>query len=552
MRRSRNYRTFAARVAAVGACGAGAVAGPAQAEVVSKLPGTGGLPFPARFSDASTDGRFVLVRVVVPALPAASGPEADLAALGSYVLRDREADTTTPLTFRVAPGEPPLSASPVQVSDDGDRILIQGSDPALKAFTGVGVGDALGAPTAVYDRSEGRLLRLPTSPTPPTYGASTVLSADGKQVVFRGFPEVAAVDNPRYPIYRGPLEGTATTIVNLPNVSEVHASADLRTVLYTRYLAAVTRPVEDYPRTGWFQGQILGAVVGAGEPRVIAEATRTESPTPGATSCAVDAGITSRQINIALPNVAPDGSRVAWLSTDAAHTLVARAADGTKSTIPTPTAGGFPWITAFGNANQVFFSTPAGTGPVEVDQELVHGDTELIGSATAFDVSTGATDFATRYVEAQPYTGAPVTKPAPTMTFTDEPVDTAARTSSATWYSCPPGGPTSPVGTFEQYFDNLFLARPYSAKYNIGSAIMRSVPSSAVRPASRLTAEVTLFGLPYWKKTVTGSSAYASFPKPLAWLPMTLKLTAQFAATPGQAAPAPIVRSYSVYTTRTN
>lgn len=552
MRRTTKHLPRAAHLAVVTSCLLAASAASAQAEIVSKLPGAGGLPFPASFMDASTDGRFVILKVGVPnAEPAPTGPEADVEPLGAWVLRDRVGDTTTPLTFRVAAGEPEIFATPIQVSDDGDRVLIIGDDPGLRAFTGA--TSAIGAAVAVYDRSEDKLLRLPTTPTPPTYGATLKLSADGTQALFRTIAEDSATFNPRYKIYRGPIGGTGTVVVDLPNVSELRASADLQTVIYTRYLPQVTRPVEDTPRTNSFQGYVLGAVVGNQAPRVIAESSRIETPTPGATTCAIEEGITVRQSSFGTPQLSPDGSRSAWVQSDLGNALVARAAGGTKTTIPTPTANGnYPRITAFGNANQVFFDPPAGTGWVDVQQELVDDDSELIGSATGLDWSTGASEFSTRYVEAEPYAGAPVFKPAPTMTFTDEPVDTASRTSAATWYSCPPGGPTSPVGTFEQYFQDLFLARPYSAKYNIGSVTMRSVPSSSVRGASKLTAEVTLLGLPYWKKTVTGNSAYATFPRPLAWLPMNLKLTAQFAAAPGQSTPAPVVRSFPVYATRTN
>ncbi len=524
-----------------------APAGASGAEIVSKLPGPDGLPIPAQFIDASTDGRFVLLRAgIVSGAPAPTGPEADPLEVGYFLVRDRVADTTTPLKFHVEPGgERIYNAEAFQISDDGDRVML--SSPELGPF--VGQGD-VGQPTAVYDRSDDRMLRLPTAPGAVTYPRPR-LSADGTTVLFRTSATKDETGAAAYsPWFRGPIGGAGKRVLPLPGADVEAASADLQTLIYSRDLLPAKRPVEDWPRGSFYAANVLGVQVGNGPPRILAEGTHVESPTPGSATCTPESGITTHQLDLGAAYVAPSAARAAWLEYDnfGPGTLKIRAAGGGT------TSQGLPaWnsrVVAFGNANQVLFTPPAGTGWVDFAKELVRGDTEVIGSAFGYDWDGGSA-YTTRYVTAEPFSGTPVPAPAP-FTFTDEPVDTAARTSKAAWYSCPVGSPSAPVGAFEHYVREMSLYKPYSVKYNIGNAIFRSAPSAAVRPAAKITGEITVAGLQYWKKTVYGSSAYASFPRPLAWLPMTLKITVQFAAAAGQPTPAPLTRSYSIYTTKTN
>lgn len=522
--------------------------GASGAEIVSKLPGPDGLPIPAQLIDASSDGRYVLLRAgIVSSAPEPTGPEADPLDVGYYLVRDRIADTTTPLEFHLEPGGDRIyNVEAFQISDDGDRVLVAG--PELHTFVNQG---EIGQPTAVYDRSEDRMLRLPSAPGGVVYPRPR-LSADGTKVLFRTSATRAtsgvSVD---YPWFRGAIGGAATQVVSLPNAEIEAASADLQTLIYSRDLLPAKRPVEDYPRSSYFYANVIGVVTGDQPPRILAEESYAESPTAGSPTCTPESGITTDERRLGAAYVSPNASRAGWLEygNTGPATLKIRAAGG-ATTSQTLSREGYSRVLAFGNANQVVFDSPPGAGYVQFSKELVKGDTEVIGSAFAYDWDGGSA-YTTRYVTAEPFAGVPVPDPAP-LTFTDEPVDTASRTSVATWYSCPAGSPSAPVGAFEDYVRQLSLYKPYSAKYNIGNAIFRSAPSASLRPASKITAEVTVAGLPYWKKTVLGSSAYASFPKPLAWLPLTLKISVQFAAAPGQPAPAPLTRAYSIYTTKTN
>ena len=124
LRRPLRLATSAAILAVLGGAPA------AHGEIVSKLPGPNGLPFPGQLIDATPDGRYVLLKITaLPGTPEPTGPEAELDGLAPYVLRDRVADTTTQLRFRVEPGAPEFQAQPTQISDDGDRILIEGDAP---------------------------------------------------------------------------------------------------------------------------------------------------------------------------------------------------------------------------------------------------------------------------------------------------------------------------------------------------------------------------------------------------------------------------------------
>lgn len=519
---------------------------PAIAEIVSKLPGPEGLPFPGQFVDATPDGRYVLLKVTAPAgVPEPSGPEADTVALQPYVLRDRVADTTTRLDIRLEPGGPTFYATPTQISDDGDRVLFESGAEELLAFTG-------NKPVAVFDRSESRVLKLPSTPGASSgYLGPVQLSADGNSVLVRMITPYGSPAQPE--LWRGPVGGVGSVVTNLPGLGNVDATDDLQTIVYTRSTPAAARPDMEPGRTETYSSRLIGVIQGDAAPRIVSESSHREKRADGSTgTCINSRDVVSQDIeNGYEPRISPNGSRIGWYESFRAYGadpldidgwLKIRAATGTTSQPFLRSS-----VVAFGNANFTRFDYPDPyAGWTFRREELVKGETELIASGEPPEYG-GEGPGRTRYTEATPYAGAPVPPFAP-LTFTDEPIDTPNRPAAVTWYSCPAAPADAPVGAFEDYVQ-LSVASRLAAAYQMGNVLTFLKPSSAVREATKVTVELTAFGVPLWRKSVA-TSTFFNLPKPLAYLPQTLRVTVQPKAVPGKPAPAPIVRTRSIYTTK--
>lgn len=540
----RRARPLRLTTAACIALALGATAPAAHAEIVSKLPGPNGLPFPGQLIDATPDGRYVLLKhAELPGTPPATGPEAELDGYAPYILRDRVADTTTQLRFRAEPGAPQFYAQPTQISDDGDRILIEGDAPELRPFKSSTNGYA----GAVYDRSEERLLKLPAIPGTPYAAADGVqLSADGTRALIRTFTPFGEAPAPE--LWRGSLDGTATAVTDLKELFAVDASDDLNTIVYGRTTTPADRPVPEPFLTNTVRGRVVGLIQGSAAPRILAETTYREQRSAASTgACSNQTDVAVEQSGVQDPRIAPNGSRVGWTASSVpfgsttwdAKWVVRSASGETSSPLVRAT------VIAFGNANETRFNFPT-EGWTFRHEAFAKGETELIASGEPAAWS-GTSTANTRYTEATPFSGAPVPPLAP-MTLTNEPVDTANRPTTATFYSCPAAAADAPIGAFEDYV-KLYVGSNLAAAYQMGSVTMVVKPSDAVREAAKVTVELTAFGLPIWRKSVTTSTSF-NLPKPLAYLPQTLKVSVQPRTAPGQAAPAPIVRTRSIYTTK--
>lgn len=510
----------------------------ADAEIVSKLPGADGLPFAAQLVDASADGRYVLLETGAPSgTPPAAGPEVPPWEVAHWVLRDRVADSTTQLEIRVTPGGEPIgNFDALGISDDGDRVLIRSTAKPVTDFSSTGFG--------VYDRSEDRLLRLPTAPYSPKWFDGAWLSADGTQVLFKAVDDTGA----DRPIYRGPVGGVATHVTDLPAISAFRASADLQTIVYSRAARQALRP---FPRSAEinalnaYTSIVVGVIVGDQQPRVLFETSRAESlPSTGA--CSPSTPLDVEETTTGAVRVAPGGRRVAWTegTSGVAGTVKVRDALGGITTVASET-GVTPEVPWLGDANFTTFQSVLGEYAYRRD-ELVAGETELITS-TAPTGWGNESSYPTRYTSAVSFAGEPVT-PGPPLTFTNEPIDTPNRPSKVNWATCPAAPADAPVGTFGDYV--AFDIWPLWTGGRIGRVYADVAPSNTLRRLANVKTELSWFGIPYWRRTVTAPTM-VDLPKPLWGIPLQLKVTAQPAAAPGQRAPAALVRTQTIFTTNT-
>ncbi|MBJ7471026.1 MAG: hypothetical protein JHD16_06965, partial [Solirubrobacteraceae bacterium] len=83
---------------------------------MSRVGGPESKPFPAQLVTASSDGRYVVLRLgTVDRPPPATEPEAEITSPSGLVVRDRVAQTITPI--------PALDGAVRQITDDGTRLL---------------------------------------------------------------------------------------------------------------------------------------------------------------------------------------------------------------------------------------------------------------------------------------------------------------------------------------------------------------------------------------------------------------------------------------------
>lgn len=504
----------------------------ASAEIVSKLPGANGLPFPAQLIDASADGRYVLIELWnTPQTPSATAPEADVDGLGPYFIRDRVADTTTPFIARAAPGSPALAwAVPTSISDDGNRVLYSGAGGQSRTI-------------AVFDRRADRSLDLPTAPSWVEFPTAH-LSADGTQAVLADL----RIDPFGWVYFRGPIGGAATEVLDLPDARVTGMSRDLQTLAYVRTLPSVRRPSEELGRTNSVSTQVVGVKHGDAPPRIVDETQWVETPPPPGTAC-TNASIRRSIAEIGEARVAANGGRLGWGKTSypgPEKSVEVRWSDGRRESRSWTGPYTLPSFTVFGDADELLLDYPLGEY-AEDRLELVDADTELIRSVKTSFTWGDPSPYATRYVSAEPFDGAPVPQPQP-ISFTDEPVDTADRRSQATWYSCPAAPADAPIGAFDRYVSAALQSGipTYSSRHRIGSLEAHLTPSSELRAATSVTAEVVALGVSIWKRRVSTSSEIY-LPKPPFGLPVTLRVTVQLAAAPGEKTPAPLVRGYSIW-----
>lgn len=604
-------RAFSARrsllITAILASGAGgALAGPAQAadgipdgtELISKASGPSGLPFAARLAAASPDGRFVLLALgnggSRPAEP--TGPEATITSPSNYVVRDRTADTTVPLPSPVD-GRQVVFAN--GISSDGSRVIVglldlpDGLDgPAADPYRGY----------AVLDRPSGKLLPLPVPAGLPSDSKihAAFLSADGQSAVV-STTTAAGVPNG---IFRGPVGGTATPVLDLPGALAVSTSADLGTVLYRRPLTPVPSVLAD---GGTFTATAYGIKQGTGAPHVIVEDTQDIEAIQVDGQCLDN----PKDWTYSQPKLSADGGRVGF--SYFRHEYYASLPGGQTAGIIIRGTNGFTdrfenfasfsyQLEALGATHEVASKQAAyfKASPTYFTRQFVAGDTELITSEYGAG-GFGPTPPPSRYTYAKPYDLAGMGQAPPTITFGEnEPVDTAGRISHSVDAGCTPTAPTTPpttpvittppttapattpattppttapttpattapttppttapttpattgpttpailpVGTFDQYAD-VTLLRPLSASKSIGAIKFTTRPAN-VRPAVSVLAELKVYGISIWKRTIGGDREFA-LPKPLWLLPQTLELTVQPAGSQ-EGAPALLKRRIAI------
>ncbi|MBJ7471025.1 MAG: hypothetical protein JHD16_06960 [Solirubrobacteraceae bacterium] len=511
-------------------CSAMALTSPSAsaAELVSR---DGDLPFAASLAAASADGRYVVMKLGTPNTRIApTGPEADVQSPSGFVIRDRTAQTVTPLTLERADGTPLTGAAVKQISTDGTRVL---------AVAG-------GAPF-VIDVASGKPLALPTTPG-IVVGAQ--LSDDGTKAVVSttgtDFMNNPTKDNA---LYRGPIGGTGTELVKLYGIRLASASGDLGTVLYSRELPKVSQP--NNPSNS-FRGTVVGIKQGTGEPRVLAQSSLAQFRR-SATTCSPDyLGIRTIIKDVAPTALSADGGRVAWsmATTDSDFQgrrdfgYRVRQADGITTSFD-QIAGLSPSFEALGRSHDVTLIPLVAfrNSPTTYTRVLVDNDRTLISSDQRGAPGPGPEP--TRYVTAEAFEPGETTAPS-TLSFTGyEPVDSPTLAPDAVFASCE-GAPAAPVATVDAY--TVFTkTSPTRSSAPIGSLFLNDGPVG-FRKAVSATAELKVFGFTAWKRTLKPNEL-ATLPRPWLWLPMTLRVSVQAEAA-GGVTPPPVVKQYAIYANR--
>ncbi len=498
----------------------------AEAELVSRIGGEGSLPFPAQLTSASSNGRFVVMHLGTPNFRAQpTGPEADITSPSGYVVRDRTLQTVTPIDIGIP------DAAIGQISADGKRVVATVDNRFY-----------------VVDLATKQQLALPTAPGIVT---GLQLSDDGTQAVV-ATTGTDTMNNPEKDnaIYRGPIGGAGTEVVKLYGVRFSGASRDLQTVYYTRSLPKVTAP-DDAAKS--FTPTIIGAKQGAGAPHVIAQSSFRQRREPSDICTPESIRTIIKQVRVA--GVSGDGGRVAMIETgsDSAyypifpHHVRVRKAGGSVNSLESVGRYNHPEFEALGDSHDILLA-PYITYrevPTAFHRIFADGDRLLISSDQGSGIVPGPQP--TRYVTAEAYDPGAATAPS-TLTFTaDEPVDSAAQQGDVVFKSCADPVTVLPVGKADQY---LNAVPSVVARSNASLGTVTLVPRvDGFRPIAKGTAEVKVFGITIWKRTLE-PWAPLTLPRPWLWIPTTVKLTLQPEPGDGGAAAAPVVKQWTVTAAR--
>lgn len=525
MSRSRSTTTFAWRALAVSAVLALPSSAAAAQEIVSRVGGPDSATFSARLVAASSDGQYAVLRPTAGEVATPTG----------YVIRDRGAQTTQPLDVPLEDqaGNPYTPDIDVRgISDDGDRVFFSSLDARFKALVGVGGTHAFVSGGAVWERSTGKLLRLPSYGGRPllNYGAAK-LSADGASLIYTTLLDPNGIGDSV--IVRGPVDGAGVRVLDLPNANLWGASADLQTFAYERILPSVTPP-DGSSDPGGLSLRTLGVKQGAAPPhRVAADKYEQFLPTEGVCT---PARITWRfdYTYPGFPMVSADGSRIIWSTSHATSANPDNTSVDRKVILRTRT----------GERRVVFSGIGAPGAP--------GGSHDLLGPATAYsgtwDVTAAYADDDREFLHSEgglvvaddvDLAGVPRTD-GPLQWTADEPVD-AATVGDATFRVCgdtPPPPPVLPVGSFADYATVAAPKLPRAGR-SLGSVTFRAAPVG-VRTAGKVTVEVRPLGAAKWTATRT-SAGTITLPAARLLRPTTIRVEVQPAAAPGQPAPAPLV-----------
>ncbi len=502
----------------------GATTASAATEIVSRTGNEASLPFPAQLVSASPDGRFVVLKLgLVGRPPAATGPEAEVTSPSGYVIRDRTAQTVTPVDVEAADGSQITSVG--QIAGDGKRLLV-----------------VAGGSPAAYDLASGKLLALPAAPGPAKWAK---LSEDGASAA-------VVIDGPSgEEIYRGPIGGTGTKVaIDLPKVRVASISDDLQTILYDRE-TQVTWTGATLPSTV----RVVGVKQGAGAPHVIASANQVREPYGVCSE--PPTGYRVRTTNVGATALSGDGGRAVsgYSTVDSASSGLQiggfrlRQASGETREYARIGSSYIPRLQALGRTHDLAIipltgreSTPSWT------RVFVDGDRTVISSGLG---GYGPGEQPGRYTTADPSTLADEPIAPATISFgASEPVDTAAFTPPSTDKPCetPPAAEILPVGEYQSFL----RATPLRSAAPMGSIVFQPFPGGA-RKATAMTIEIKAFGLfTLWRKTVSATTEREEvrLPRPLAFVPETVRVTIQLEPGDGGAPATPLVQQYSVYATR--
>jgi hypothetical protein len=167
------------------------------------------------------------------------------------------------------------------------------------------------------------------APGGPVVAGAALLSADGTQFAF-----TAPAGGGTIGIYRAPLDGGATLVLKRAGLVLDGASADLKTIFYSRQLLVATRPVPIDGRFNSFSTTALGVQVGTNNPHLIDQGSMSEDGDGTCTGPTIDLGWTDP----VAPQISADGLTVTWDNATTAdgdyEQWVVRGASGQRAELP--------------------------------------------------------------------------------------------------------------------------------------------------------------------------------------------------------------------------
>lgn len=568
------------------------LAGPAAAanpQIVSRLDGPAGAPFPAELGGLAGDGRYVVLYPSSAAaaqrlgVPQPADPD-------KLYLRDRTAGTTTELGLRLTPGGPVAAAQFLDISDDASQVLFTTFDPAVRAA--LGLPEQESSILVVADREGGGLwLVRDTFGEPAVPAGRAVLSADGNAVL--ALVDAPTGNGPAFStrIVRDAKDAPAEVVLRRDdtNLSLIGASDDLSSVLYSRTLAPSTRP--KYAEITSWSTAALGLVTADGA-RIIAQGQTVEQKINPLGTCSTG-NLELRSSDPHGLTISADGRRVSYVLRKSSISQSPAAEltwQGWNAFVAGPggvkreTAEGFPggqyvvWPRTLGATHDVYLDASektSGDGSSLDD----FGPGYSVRSASNFDLGAGGggpqnsrflfadgdqtvvwssaqqEPFGDQQPPAsQPYVQAEAvgTSPLPpsgagASLWSQGVTDTPELASKVTWAPCLADGDALPIGPAQAYAE-LQLLSPARASQSAGLVTVRTKPIQ-YRPVSKVVVETKVFGITTWRKTVTTTSEFA-LPKPPLYLPMTVKVTATPTGVPSEPSPAPVVLTRTVLATR--
>ena len=564
----------------------------ANPQIVSRLDGASGTPFPAEFGPVAGDGRYVVLRPKTAAQAAQLGV-AQPADPSKLYLRDRTAGTTSEIALRATAGGPAAQGDILDLSNDAGRVLFGTGDPAIT--------DALGLPRVptgrqgylvVADRAGGNLWSPKDAVGKPAVESFSLLSGDGHAALILG----GAPGDPQYAadsIQRAHDNGPTEVLVNSPE-GYPHfqgATDDLSVVLYQRSLNAVKRPVDaEHDYAG---ARAIGLATPQGN-RIIAQGESVEKIVNPGGQCSY-ANVRLYSQNPRPLALSADGQRVSYAVEKSSLSQSPGdegSIDGYSSIVLAP--GGVKKVTSTTTselASQVWPWTLAGTHDLFLESSIKPMNwvtPELDDFGTGYAIKSASTSFnqvggglqnlpvtfadgdrtvlwssrtqdpweglvpptSLPYVYAEAVTGTLPDSGSGTSLWSAGIPDTPDLAAKVTWADCTDDGGPAPVAPADLYA-TITLRSPVIASASAGKVKVDLQPAG-YRRASKVTLEYKLFGLSYWRKTVNAGDEYV-LPKPPLWLPVTLTATIfPVAGAEGEATPKPLVASRSIFATRSD